>query len=143
MQPNIWTFLQNNILIVAVCVASGGMLLWPLIQRLTMGGKEVSVQQAVQLINRRDAVVLDVRDAAEFASGHIPHARHMPVADMGKRFKELEKLKQRPVVVTCRSGNRAMAASALLRKNGFQEVFTLKGGIASWQQAAMPLEKSS
>lgn len=141
MQPDIWAFLQKNIFLVAVVIASGGMLLWPFIQRGRLGTKEVSVQEAVQLINRRDAVVIDVRDAADFASGHIPNARHIPAGEVEKRLKELEKLKQRPVIVSCRSGNRAAAASALLRKNGFAEVFPLKGGILGWQQAAMPLEK--
>jgi rhodanese-related sulfurtransferase len=141
MQPDIWVFLQKNIFLVAVTLVSGGMLLWPLILRARIGAKEVSVQQAVQLINRRDAVVIDVRDAADFASGHIPNARHMPVAEMEKRLKELEKLKSRPVIVSCRSGTRAAAAAAVLRKNGFQEVFPLKGGILGWQQASMPLEK--
>ena len=141
MQPDIWVFLQKNIFLVAVTLVSGGMLLWPLILRARIGAKEVSVQQAVQLINRRDAVVIDVRDANEYASGHIPNARHMPAAEMEKRLKELEKLKSRPVIVSCRSGTRAAAASAVLRKNGFQEVFPLKGGILGWQQASMPLEK--
>jgi len=142
MQPDIFAFLHKNIFLVAVCVASGAMLLWPLLQRFAgAGGKEVSVPQAVQLINRRDAVVLDVRDASDFASGHIPNARHVPAADVGKRLKELEKLKQRPVIVSCRSGTRAAAACGVLRKNGFQEVFALKGGVLGWQQASMPLEK--
>ena len=141
MQPDIWVFLQKNILLVGVCLASGVMLLWPLFQRFGSGGKEVSVQQAVQLINRRDAVVLDVRDASEFASGHIPNARHVPAGEVEKRVKELEKWKQRPVIISCRSGTRSAAASTALRKNGFQEVFTLKGGILGWQQASMQLEK--
>jgi rhodanese-related sulfurtransferase len=141
MQPDIWVFLQKNIFLVAVVVVSGGMLLWPLVQRGRLGTREVSVPEAVQLINRRDAVVLDVRDAAEFASGHIPNARHVPAAEVEKRLKELEKLKERPVIVSCRSGNRAGAASAVLRKHGFKEVFPLKGGILGWQQASMPMEK--
>ncbi|RPI47635.1 MAG: rhodanese-like domain-containing protein [Betaproteobacteria bacterium] len=141
MQPDIFVFLQNNIFLVAVCLISGGMLLWPMIQKATAGGKEVSVQQAVQLINRRDALVLDVRDASEFESGHIPNARHVPAADLEKRVKELEKFKQRPVIVSCRSGSRSIAACSALRKNGFQEVFSLKGGILGWQQASLPLEK--
>jgi rhodanese-related sulfurtransferase len=141
MQPDIWLFLQKNIFLVAVTLVSGGMLLWPLLQRAKLGTKEVSVTEAVQLINRRDAVVIDVRDAADFASGHIPNARHIPAGDVEKRLKELEKLKQRPVIVSCRSGNRSAATTALLRKNGFAEVFPLKGGILGWQQASMPLEK--
>ncbi|MCC6531417.1 MAG: rhodanese-like domain-containing protein [Burkholderiales bacterium] len=141
MQPDIFTFLQNNIFLVAVCLVSGMMLLWPLIQKLMAGGKEVSAQEAIQLINRRDALVLDVRDPNEYAAGHIPNARHIPAAEVDKRIKELDKFKQRPVVVSCRSGTRAAAACATLRKNGFQEVFPLKGGILGWQQANLPLEK--
>ena len=143
MQPDILVFLQKNIFLVAVFLVSGLMLLWPLLQKAATGAKEVSVPQAVQLINRRDALVLDVRDAAEFQSGHIPNARHIPAGEMEKRLKEIEKLKQRPVIVACRSGARAAATCALLRKQGFAEVFALKGGILGWQQANMPLEKSS
>ncbi len=141
MQPDIWDFLQKNIFLIAVCLVSGIMLFWPMVQRLAAGGKEVSVPEAVQLINRREAIVLDVRDAAEYASGHIPNARHVPVGELGKRLKELEKFKQRPVIVACRSGTRAAGACAVLRKNGFQEVFSLKGGVLGWQQASMPVEK--
>ena len=141
MQPDILVFLKNNIFLVAVCLISGAMLVWPLIQKITAGGKEVSTQQAVQLINRRDAVVLDVRDASEFAEGHIPNARHVPVSELDKRLKELDKFKQRPVIVSCRSGSRSAAACGLLRKHGFEEVVSLKGGILAWQQASMPLEK--
>ena len=141
MRPDILAFLQNNIFLVAVFLMSGGMLLWPLIRKATAGGKEVSVPQAVQLINRRDALVLDVRDAAEFESGHIPNARHIPAGELEKRFKEIEKFKQRPVIVACRSGTRAISTCGLLRKNGFAEAFALKGGMQGWQQASMPLEK--
>jgi rhodanese-related sulfurtransferase len=117
------------------------MLIWPLIQKLTVGGKDVSVTEAVQLINRKDAVVLDVRDDAEYATGHVANARHIPLADLGKRIKELDKIKGRPVVVMCRSGTRAAAACNVLRKNGFEEVFPLRGGLLGWQQASMPVDK--
>lgn len=141
MQPDILTFLKNNIFLVAICVVSGGLLLWPLIQKLTTGGKEVSVPEAIQLINRSDAVVLDVRDAAEFTAGHIPNSRHIPVGEIGKRLKELEKFKQRPIIVNCRSGTRSASACAVLRKNGFEQVVSLRGGMLGWQQASMPVEK--
>lgn len=141
MQPDFWLFLQNNIFLVAVCLVSGVMLLWPLVQKVTAGGKEISVVEAVQMINRRDAVVLDVRDDGEYAGGHVPNSRHIPLAELGKRLKELDKLKGRPLVVMCRSGTRAGTACALLRKNGFEEVFPLRGGLLGWQQAAMPVEK--
>jgi rhodanese-related sulfurtransferase len=141
MQPNLFTFLQNNIFLVLVCVASGVMLIWPLIQKALSGSKEVSVPQAVQLINRRDAVVIDVREAAEYAAGHLPNARHIPGGEIDKRLKEIEKFKQRPIVVVCQTGNRSAAACGRLRKNGFAEAYNLKGGILGWQQASMPIEK--
>ena len=141
MPVDVWVFIEKNWIYVLACVASGAMLLFPLVQRLITGAKDVTVQQAVQLINRRDAVVLDVRDASDYAAGHIPNSRHIPAGEIEKRLKELEKLKNRPIVVSCRSGNRAAAICALLKKNGFQEAFPLKGGILGWQQAAMPIEK--
>src|SRR5690606_6163867 len=126
MQPNILTFLQANIFLVLVCVASGIMLIWPMIQKALSGSKEVSVPQAVQLINRRDAVILDVREASEYAAGHIPNARHIPVGDLDKRVKELDKFKQRPIVVVCQTGSRSATACGKLRKGGFAEAFNLK-----------------
>ena len=141
MPVDVWVFIEKNLFLVIVCVVSGAMLLWPLIQQLMVGGKDVTVQEAVQLINRRDAVVLDVRNASEYAAGHIPNARHIPAGEIEKRLKELDKLKSRPIVVSDQSGNRAASACALLKKNGFAEVFPLKGGVLGWQQAAMPIEK--
>lgn len=141
MPPDISIFLQNNIYWVIAALVSGGMLIWPLIQKAVAGSKEVGPVLAVQLINRRDAIILDVRDAAEFASGHLPNARHIPVTEIDKRIKEIEKFKERPILVSCRSGSRSAAACGVLRKNGFAEVFSLKGGILAWQQAGMPIEK--
>ena len=141
MPVDLWMFIEKNLFLVIVCVVSGLMLLWPLVQGLVTGAKDVTVQEAVQLINRRDAVVLDVRDATEYASGHIPNSRHIPAGEVEKRLKELEKLKSRPILVSDRTGNRAAATCALLKKNGFQEVFPLKGGVLGWQQAALPIEK--
>ncbi len=141
MPPDTLTFLQNNIYWVIAAIVSGGMLIWPQIQKAVSGSKEVSAGQAVQLINRRDAVILDVRDSSEFASGHVVNSRHIPVAEIDKRIKEIEKFKQRPIVVICRSGSRSAAACGVLRKSGFTEVFSLKGGILAWIQAGMPIEK--
>jgi len=137
-------FLQKspfNMLLFGLAVSSGAMLLWPFIVRPFRRGQEVGAFDAVQLMNRRDAVVIDVRDAAEYAAGHITNARHIPEAQVAERLKELEKIKARPLIVACRAGGRAGSAAAVLRKHGFGEVFALRGGIAAWQQASMPLEK--
>jgi rhodanese-related sulfurtransferase len=138
-------FLQKspmNMVLFGSVLVSGGMLVWPLVGRLMRPGNEVGPIEAVQLINRRDAVVLDVRDAAEYKSGHITNARHLPEGEVDSRMKELEKIKSKPIIVTCGRGNRSLNVANRLRKLGFAEVFSLRGGIAGWQQANMPLEKS-
>jgi rhodanese-related sulfurtransferase len=137
-------FLQKNpfhLLLFGTAVITGGMLLRPLFGRVLKTGKEVSVAEAVQLINRRDAVVVDVREPGEYAAGHVAGARNIPEAQLAGRMKELEKFKSRPVIVSCRTGARASAVAGTLFKSGFGEAFALRGGIAAWQQAGMPLEK--
>jgi rhodanese-related sulfurtransferase len=137
-------FLQKNplhMLLFGAAVASGGMLIWPLLGRLVRPGNEIGPLEAVQLINRRDAVVIDVREDAEYAAGHITNARHIPLAQLTGELKALEKFKSRPIIINCRSGPRAASAAGVLQKGGFNEVFTLRGGISAWQQAGMPLEK--
>lgn len=137
-------FLQKNpfnLMLFGTAVITGGMLIWPLINRPFRQAKEVGVAEAVQLINRRDAVVVDVRDSGEYAAGHIANARHIPEAQLADRLKELDKFKSRPIIVSCRSGGRAAGAVGVLAKNGFSEVFALRGGVAAWQQASMPLVK--
>ncbi len=137
-------FIQNNIWLILIAVASGGMLLWPYLTRLFWGvGPEVGTVEAVQLINRRYAVVLDVRESGEFAAGHIARARHVPLSRFNERLPELEKFKSRPLLVSCQNGLMSGKACGILRKNGFKEVFKLKGGIAAWEQASLPLEKGS
>ena len=138
-------FLQKNpmnMVLLGTVLVTGGMLLWPLIARLMRPGQEIGAVEAVQLINRRDAVVIDVRDAADYKSGHITNARHIPEGEIESRMKELEKVKSKPIIVSCARGNRSLNVANRLRKLGFAEVFSLRGGIAAWQQASMPLEKS-
>ena len=137
-------FLQKNpyhLMLFGAAVVSGGLLIWPLFGRMLRPGKEVSAVELVQLINRRDAVVLDVRTPAEYASGHIAGARNIPEAQLAERLKELDRFKTRPIVVSCAGGGRAARAGAVLQKHGYTEVFTLRGGLGAWQQASMPLEK--
>ncbi len=142
MRPDVMQFVQTNVWLILIALVSGGMLLWPAIRRVAGGGAhEVSTFEATQLINRRDAIVLDVREPAEYANGHIPSARHIPIGQLASRLKELEKFKQRPIVVTGGVGNRAASAIGVLRKGGFAEAVNLRGGIAAWQQASLPLEK--
>ena len=137
-------FLQKspfNMILLGLAVSTGGMLLWPLISRPFRQTHEVGALEAVQLINRRDALVLDVRDTGDYAAGHITHARHIAEAQLTERMKELDKYKSRPIVLTCKTGSRAPAVAGLLRKQGYAEAVALRGGIAAWQQAGLPLDK--
>src|SRR5688572_7981983 len=115
------------------------MLLWPVVRRST-GGPSVSAQQATHLINRQDALVVDVREPGEYGAGHIIGARNVPLARIGAAAGELKR-KDRPVIVYCQGGERAPKAAALLRKQGYGSVVNLSGGIGAWQQAGLPVEK--
>ena len=134
-------FVLNNIWLVLAAAVSGAILVWPLVNRRLSGVPEVGALQAVQLLNRNDALMIDVREPAEFSAGHAPNARNIPLAQFDQRIGELEKFKNRPAVVICQTGSRAHAATALLKKAGFAHVVVLAGGIGAWQQANMPIEK--
>ncbi len=124
-----------------IAVASGALFIGPTIAKLFSRGREVGVVEAVQLINRKDAVIVDVRAPNEFKSGHIPHARNIPVDQIKDRMKELEKLKNKPLLLVCQTGSRSALACGGLLKDGFAQVVALSGGMAAWQQASMPVEK--
>ena len=134
-------FALNNIWLVLAALVSGAILVWPFINRRLSGVPEVGALEAVQLLNRKNAVMIDVREPAEFGAGHAPNAKNIPLAQLDKRIGELEKFKGRPVVVVCQTGGRSHAATAQLKKAGFAEVVVLAGGIGAWQQANMPVEK--
>jgi rhodanese-related sulfurtransferase len=130
-----------NLVLFGLAVTSAVMLVFPLFTRGLRNAAEVGPTEAVMLINRKDAAVLDVRDEGEFAAGHINNARHVPEKQLLDRVKELEKLKNKPLIVSCASGRRAGAVVDNLRKQGFSDIVALRGGIMAWTQAGMPLEK--
>jgi rhodanese-related sulfurtransferase len=127
-----------NYLYIATALASGVMLVLPAIRR-GGGGSAVSPQDATLMINRQDALVLDVRSAEEYGKGHVLNARNVPLAQLEGRTGELQKYKARPLIV-CEDGARSSAVAAL-RKLGFEKVYTLAGGLAAWQQAGLPTGK--
>jgi rhodanese-related sulfurtransferase len=133
-------FAIKNIYLVMIALVSGGMLVWPLLRKGT-GGPWVNTLEATQLINRSDALVIDLRSAEEYAKGHVLGAKSMPLADLERRAGELEKHKAKPVIVYCGDGSSSGGGLALLRKLGFGSVRNLSGGYAAWQQAGLPVEK--
>jgi rhodanese-related sulfurtransferase len=135
-------FISNNLALVALFLVSGAMLFWPEISRLIgAGANEIGTLDATRLMNQGGTVVIDVRDDQEYAAGHLPSARHIPLKELEQRAGELAKFKAKSVIVTCRSGPRAGSASRVLKRAGFSNVYVLKGGVAAWQQASLPLEK--
>lgn len=134
-------FIQNNIWLVVIAVSSGTMLLWSFLGNRLRGVKEVDNAGALQLINHKNALVLDVREEAEFSTGHIRGAKLITLLKLKDRVGELERYRDQPIVVVCRSGNRSATASALLGNREFRQVYSLAGGMMAWQKADLPLEK--
>jgi rhodanese-related sulfurtransferase len=129
----------ENLLFVVAAIISGLLLLWPLVSQ--RGVKEIDTLVAVQLINHQDALVLDVRDDSEYAAGHLPNSKHVPSEKIDERWVELQKFKEKPIVVIYRGGIRSNHASLVLKKNGFSQVFNLMGGIDAWKRASLPIVK--
>lgn len=134
-------FIIDNILPIFIAIFSGSMLLWSVIGNRIRGIKEVDCVAALQLINHKNALVLDVREDSEYKAGHVLNAKSIPLGKLKERIGELEKHKERPVLVACRTGNRSGNACTMLGKQGFAQVYNLAGGIMAWQKANLPLEK--
>ena len=134
-------FILDNWYLFAVALVSGGMLLWPTLTG-GIGGDRVSAADAVRLINREKAVLIDISDPAEYAAGHAVGAKSVPLASL-ETSRELPKNKSLPVVVVCPTGTRAPRAVAVLKKLGFANSTALAGGLAAWRAANLPTEKTA
>ena len=135
-------FLIENWMLVVMALISGGLLAWPAIQRSSGGSNSVSPSEAVRLINREKAVLIDVCEPGEFAAGHAIGARNVPMGQLAGA-KALPTNKTLPVVVLCASGARSARAAALLRKAGHEKAVTVSGGNSAWREAQLPMEKSA
>jgi rhodanese-related sulfurtransferase len=137
----VMAFLVNNWMLELIVLLSGGMLLWPFVQKHFSSVKDIGTVHAIQLINRQNAVVLDVREAKEFEGGHVPNAMHIPLSALSERGSELAKLTSRPVVTYCDRGQRGRAAGGTLATLGFSEIYQLAGGFRAWKEAGLPVAK--
>jgi rhodanese-related sulfurtransferase len=134
-------FLIDNWYLVLVAAASGGMLLWPVVASSAQAGN-LSANGAVQLINRERAVVLDVREKEEFTAGHIGGAKNLPVSDVEAKLTDTVKNKGVPLILVCATGARANRALAMAKKLGYEQAQVLAGGLKSWKEANLPIEKA-
>ena len=131
-------FIINNIWLFGLVLISGGALLWPLLRQR---GSKVSILQATQMINQGKTVILDVREPAEFAAGHIRESKNVPLKELPKRVGELDKFKAKSVIVVCASGLQSSKAASQLKNAGFQNVVSLTGGLAAWRAQGLPTPK--
>jgi len=134
-------FVGNHPILLLLFFATLGLLIGTEFSRRFSGMRSIGPLEATQLSNRQDALFLDIRDEGEYRAGHIPEAVHIPLKQLPDRVAELEKHKSRPVIAYCRSGSRSGGAGGILRKNGFETVYNLGGGIMAWQSANLPLSK--
>ncbi len=139
--PPVKFFIDNWFLFLAAAV-SGGLLVWPLVNKSAGGGSKVSTGDAVQLMNREKAVLIDVSEPAEYAAGHAAGAKSVPLGQLAASTA-LPKNKALPLVVVCPTGTRASRGVATLQKLGFENARALAGGLAAWRAANLPIEKTA
>lgn len=131
-------FITDNLLLISIAVVSGIALMLPSLQRR---GARVSQLQATQYMNQGKTLVLDVRNPDEFASGHLPGAKNIPIDELANRLGEIEKSKSHVVITVCQSGVRSGTAVSILNKAGFEQAFSLDGGVAEWKAQSLPTVK--
>jgi len=128
-------------MLIAVAVASGGMLLWPLLVGGARAGT-LSANGAVQRINREKAVVVDVSEVEEFAAGHVGGAKNVPLGQLEDKLAATVKNKSLPLILVCASGARAKRALTIAKKLGYEKAEVLGGGLKAWKEANLPVEKA-
>lgn len=125
-----------------VAIGSGAMLMWPMVKSSVLSGGGLSPNAAVQLINREKAVVIDVSEAEEFATGHVGGAKNIPVNDIDTKLDKAVKNKALPLILVCATGARASRVQAVAKKLGFDNTHVLAGGLKAWRDANLPIEKA-
>jgi rhodanese-related sulfurtransferase len=135
------SFFLDNWMLFAVALASGGMLLWPV---LSSGGGAggLNPSEAVQLMNREKAAVVDVCSPEEYAAGHVTGAKNVPLPDLEAKLATAVKNKTTPLVLVCASGARSRRAVAIAKKLGYENARSLTGGMGAWRAANLPVDKT-
>lgn len=135
-------FLEKNWMLVLTFVASGAMLLWPLLSRRLSGARDIDTLRATQMMNSGNPLLLDLREPKEFDGRSLPNAIHVPLSQLKTRGAELAKYVSRPVIAFCDRGQRSRGAASLLASQGFKEIYYLTGGFKAWKDAGLPVSKS-
>ena len=133
-------FIVDNWMLILIALSSGGMLARPMVRGANAGS--LTAQGAVQLINRERAVVVDVREPEEFAAGHVTGAKNVPLNQLEQKLPAAVKNKSLPLLLVCATGARAQRAVATAKKLGYEQAQAVAGGLKSWKDANLPLEKA-
>jgi len=136
-------FITNNCYLFAALIVISLLIGIDTMRRGAGHSTQISAVQLPQFINHENAVVVDVCDSEEFRKGHIPSAINIPAGEVKDSLDRLQKYraKDRPIVLSCRNGQRASRSAGILRKNEFKRVYTLSGGLAAWEKENLPIER--
>jgi rhodanese-related sulfurtransferase len=132
-------FIVDNWMLISIAIASGALLLWPVVQGATTSG--LTPAGVVQLINRDKAVVIDVCEPGEYAAGHIVGSKNIPLGQLESKLATTVKNKALPLVLVCQSGKRSGSAAAIAKKLGYEQAQSMAGGLVAWKTASLPVEK--
>ncbi|MCP4698640.1 MAG: rhodanese-like domain-containing protein [Gammaproteobacteria bacterium] len=131
-------YTNHPFLFLAFTVVSG-LLVWNLYGSSLQGFQHLQPAEAIRIINHEGAMILDIREQNEIEQGYIVNSIHVPLGTLTEKLKNLEKYRTRPIIISCLSGHRSARAGAILKKNGFEKVYALKGGVTAWRNASLPL----
>lgn len=134
-------FAGRNHLLALALVGITLALIWTDIARLTRGFKGLRPAELTVLVNRENALVVDLRPSGDFEKGHIPGSKNVQMSQFDPENKQLAAARALPVVLVCKTGQTANTAAKRLKKAGFEQVYVLEGGIGAWQQADLPLKR--
>ena len=135
-------FTGNHPFLVMLFLIAAFLFFWTVLKEQSSQLKTISTDQLTRLVNQQNAVLVDTRSAEQFQAGHIVNAANIPANEIDQAPKKLPKGKKRPVVVYCQVGRTSMKACQQLEKQGFEQIFNLKGGLNAWVNDKLPLSKA-
>ena len=134
-------FIANHLLLVSLFVAILALLLWNIFGSSVSGLSKIGPAEVTRLMNHEKALLLDLRTAADFTTGHILSARNIPAAELEGRQKELQKHKKNPIILCCSRDSDGIKAGRILKFAGYEQLYSLKGGLESWRNANLPVTR--
>lgn len=135
-------FISNHFLLSAALVFVSFMLFQDLYETTFKKYDTLSPLLAVTKMNSHDAIIVDIREPHEYIKGHIENAINIPAEKFSEQANTLDKYKNQPIIVVCQTGSRSVTACNTLTKTNFEQVLNIKGGMQSWEDSNLPINKS-